>query len=100
MFWNILRGCVLILFITVCMQICDTVSWLSRSTTHTMTVRSRKLQRMISTEELVLTLQDKYEGKPTVPVEQRPVKLVNILQKKEERMSYMTLMSHIISSDF
>ena len=53
-----------------CMQICDTVSWLSRSTTHTMTVRSRKLQRMINTEELVLTLQDKYKGKPIDPVEQ------------------------------
>ena len=71
-----------------CMQICDTVSWLSRSTTHTMTVRSGRLRRMINTEELVLTLQDKYEGKPTVPVEQRPVELVNILQKKEKHASY------------
>jgi hypothetical protein len=35
-----------------------------------MTVRSGRLQRMINTEELVLTLQDKYEGKPTDPVEQ------------------------------
>jgi hypothetical protein len=35
-----------------------------------MTVRSGRLRRMINTEELVLTLQDKYEGKPTDPVEQ------------------------------
>ena len=70
MFFNRLRGCVLILFITVCMQICDTVSWLSRSTTHTMTVRSRRLQRMINTEESIFHPADKYEGKPTDPVEQ------------------------------
>jgi len=35
-----------------------------------MTVRSRRLQRMINTEESVSHPADKYEGKPTDPVEQ------------------------------
>ena len=53
-----------------CMQICDTVSWLSRSTTHTLTVRNKRLQRMINIEEPVSHPADKYGGKPTDPVEQ------------------------------